>query len=101
MGRQTLQPPTDKMEYPAGVSQKLPITNEILHGQEVAMAQARVHISLFNLIIEVESDFQYPDMMQDLANRALTSFITTMDYCKANGMDIRSEEFDLEDTDED
>lgn len=65
------------------------------------MAQARVHISLFNLIIEVESDFQYPDMMQDLANRALTSFITTMDYCKENNMDIRSEEFDLEDTDED
>lgn len=65
------------------------------------MAQARVHISLFNLIIEVEADFQYPDMMQDLSNRALTSFITTMDYCKANGMDIRSEEFDLEDTEDD
>lgn len=65
------------------------------------MAQARVHISLFNLIIEVESDFQYPDMMQDLTNRALGTFITTMDYCKDNGMDIRSEEFDLEDTDED
>lgn len=61
------------------------------------MSQARVHISLFNLIIEVESDFQYPDMMQDMCNRALTSFITTMDYCKANNMDIRSEEFDLED----
>ena len=64
------------------------------------MAQARVHISLFNLIIEVEADFQYPDMMQDLSNRALTSFITTMDYCKEHGMDIRSEEFDLEDEEE-
>lgn len=64
------------------------------------MSQARVHISLFNLIIEVEADFQYPDMMQDLTNRALTTFIATMDYCKNNGMDIRSEEFDLEDTDE-
>jgi hypothetical protein len=64
------------------------------------MAQAKVHISLFNLIIEVESDFQYPDMMQDLTNRALNSFITTMDYCKSNGMDIRSEEFDLEDEEE-
>lgn len=64
------------------------------------MAQARVHISLFNLIIEVEADFQYPDMMQDLTNRALTTFIATMDYCKNNAMDIRSEDFDLEDTDE-
>jgi hypothetical protein len=35
--------------------------------------------------------------MQDLSNRALTSFIATMDYCKNNGMDIRSEDFDLED----
>ncbi|MFN5251454.1 MAG: hypothetical protein ACK5DE_10420 [Bacteroidota bacterium] len=61
------------------------------------MAQARVHISLFNLIIELESDFQYPDMMQDLTNRALHTFITTMEYCKENNMDIRSEEFDLED----
>jgi len=26
---------------------------------------ARVHISLFNLIVEVESDFKYPDQMQD------------------------------------
>lgn len=61
------------------------------------MTQARVHISLFNLIIEMESDFQYPDMMQDLTNRALTAFISTMDYCKENKMDIRSEDFDLED----
>lgn len=61
------------------------------------MAQARVHISLFNLIIEVEADFQYPDMMQDLTNRAMTSFIGAMEYCKANNMDIRSNEFDLED----
>lgn len=61
------------------------------------MAQARVHISLFNLIVEVEADFQYPDMMQDLTNRAMTSFIGAMEYCKGNGMDIRSEEFDLED----
>ena len=61
------------------------------------MAQGRVHISLFNLIIEVEADYQYPDMMQDLTNRALMSFISTMDYCKENKMDIRSEEFDLED----
>lgn len=64
------------------------------------MASARVHISLFNLIVEVEADFQYPDMMQDLSNRALTNFIATMDYCKSNGMDIRSEDFDLEDTED-
>jgi hypothetical protein len=73
------------------------IINGILGFQEDAMAQARVHISLFNLIIEVESDFQYPDMMQDLTNRALGTFVTTMDYCKENNMDIRSEEFSLED----
>jgi hypothetical protein len=61
------------------------------------MAHARVHISLFNLIVETEADFQYPDMMQDLTNRALASFIATMDYCKANNMDIRTEDIDLED----
>ena len=63
------------------------------------MAQGRVHISLFNLIVELEADFQYPDMVQDLTNRAMMSFIAALDYCKANNLDIRSDEFDLEDED--
>ena len=32
---------------------------------------ARIHISLFNLIVEVESEFKYPDQMQDMSNRAM------------------------------
>lgn len=61
------------------------------------MAQARVHISLFNLIVEIEADFQYPDMVQDLNNRAMASFLGAMEYCKNNNLDIRSNDFDLED----
>lgn len=61
------------------------------------MAQARVHISLFNLIVEIEADFQYPDMVQDMTNRVMASFISTLEYCKTNNLDIRSTDFDLED----
>lgn len=59
------------------------------------MAQARVHISLFNLIIELESDYKYPDQMQDMSNRAMSLFTGAIDYCKENNLDIRSE--DIED----
>lgn len=61
------------------------------------MAQARVHLSLFNLIVELEADFQYPDMVQDMTNRAMASFVGALEYCKDNGLDIRSNDFDLED----
>lgn len=59
------------------------------------MAQARVHISLFNLIVELEADHQYPDQMVDMTNRAMNLFTGAIDYCKANNLDIRSE--DVED----
>ena len=60
---------------------------------------ARVHISLFNLIIEVESDFKYPDQMQGMSNRAMGLFMGAIEFCKANNLDIRSE--DVEDFIED
>ena len=63
---------------------------------------ARVHISLFNLIVEVESEFKYPDQMQDMSNRAMQLFMGAIEFCKANNLDIRSDDVDdfIEDGDE-
>lgn len=55
---------------------------------------ARVHMSLFNLIIEVESDFKYPDQMQDMSNRAMGLFMGAIEFCKANNLDIRTDDVD-------
>ena len=55
---------------------------------------ARVHISLFNLIVEVESDFKYPDQMQDMSTRAMHLFMGAIEFCKANNLDIRSDDVD-------
>ena len=63
---------------------------------------ARVHISLFNLIVEVESDFKYPDQMQDMSNRAMALFMGAIEFCKANNLDIRTQDVDdLIDEDDD
>ena len=57
-------------------------------------AGARVHLSLFNLIIEVESDHIYPDQMQDMTNRALGLFVGALEVCKQNNLDIRFDDVD-------
>jgi len=57
-------------------------------------AGARVHLSLFNLIIEVESDAIYPDQMHDMTNRALGLFEGALEICKVNNLDIRSDDLD-------
>lgn len=55
---------------------------------------ARIHISLFNLIVEVESEFKYPDQMQDMSNRAMGLFTGAIEFCKANNLDIRTDDVD-------
>ncbi len=54
----------------------------------------RVHISLYNLIIEIEQVKAYPDQLLDMSNRALTMFMTAIQTCKEAGLDIR--DFDFE-----
>lgn len=51
---------------------------------------ARVHISLYNLIVEVEQENAYPDQMLDLTNRAYEAFANAIAYCKEANLDIRS-----------
>lgn len=58
----------------------------------------KVHISLYNLIIEIEQDKAYPDQLLDMSNRALMLFISAIQTCKDNNLDIRH--FDLEEEDE-
>ena len=58
-------------------------------------AGARVHLSLYNLIIELESDHFYPDQMMDMSNRAIGLFVSALEVCKQNNLDIRSD--DIED----
>jgi hypothetical protein len=55
---------------------------------------AKVHISLFNLIVEVESDSKYPDQISDMSNRAIGLFMGAIEFCKANNLDIRSDDVD-------
>lgn len=61
---------------------------------------ARVHISLYNLIVELESDAGYPDQMTDMANRTLNLFQNAVLTAKETGIDIMQMEL-LEDEDED
>jgi hypothetical protein len=49
---------------------------------------ARVHISLFNLIVELESDNAYPDQMTDMSNRTLNLFQNALLTAKETGIDI-------------
>lgn len=58
----------------------------------------RVHISLYNLIIEIEQDKAYPDQLHDMSNRALMLFMSAIQTCKEAGLDIRS--FELEEDDD-
>ena len=60
---------------------------------------ARVHISLYNLIVELEADNAYPDQMQDMANRTLNLFQNAVLTAKETGIDIT--EMALLDLDED
>ncbi len=66
-------------------------------GQEIYQG-GKVHISLYNLIIEIEQDKAYPDQLLDMSNRALMLFISAIQTCKDNNLDIRH--FDLEEEDE-
>ena len=59
----------------------------------------RVHISLYNLIIEIEQDKAYPDQLLDMSNRALMLFMSAIQTCKENNLDIR--DFDFEETGDD
>ncbi len=63
-----------------------------MSGQE--FQGGRVHISLYNLIIEIEQDKAYPDQLLDMSNRALMLFMNVIQTCKENGLDIR--QFDFE-----
>jgi len=49
---------------------------------------ARVHISLFNLIVELENDNAYPDQMTDMSNRTLNLFQNALLTAKETGIDI-------------
>ena len=49
---------------------------------------ARVHISLYNLIFELEADNDYPDQMTDMANRTLNLFQNAVLTAKETGIDI-------------
>jgi hypothetical protein len=60
----------------------------------------RVHISLYNLIIEIEQDKAYPDQLLDMSNRALMLFMSAIQTCKENNLDIRSFDFEEQEDDE-
>ncbi len=63
--------------------------------------QARVHVSLHNLIVEVESELAYPDQISDLANRAMIVFISAIQAAKESGVDITKVPYDDFDEDDD
>ena len=65
------------------------------------MADARVHISLHNLIVEIEQDSAYPDQMTDMSNRALMLFMSALTAAKDSGIDITEFGMDLEVADDD
>lgn len=61
---------------------------------------ARIHISLHNLIVEIETDTAYPDQVTDMSNRCLNLFQNAVLTAKESGVDIRDMEL-LDDDDDD
>jgi hypothetical protein len=61
---------------------------------------ARVHLSLHNLIVELETDTAYPDQMTDLSNRCLNLFQNAVLTAKETGVDIRDMELCDDDDDD-
>jgi hypothetical protein len=73
----------------------------IKESKESKMA-ARVHISLYNLIVELEADNAYPDQMTDMANRTLNLFQNAVLTAKETGIDITEMALlELDDDDDD
>ena len=63
---------------------------------------ARVHISLYDLIVELEADNAYPDQMTDMANRTLNLFQNAVLTAKETGIDITEMALlDLDDDEDD
>ena len=63
----------------------------------------KIVISLHQLWVEVEHESSYPDQLTDLSNRALDLFVAALNHCKETGMDIRSQDpfiYDSEDEDD-
>ena len=63
----------------------------------------KIVISLHQLWVEVEHESSYPDQLTDLSNRALDLFVAALNHCKETGMDIRSHDpfiYDSEDEDD-
>jgi hypothetical protein len=66
-------------------------------GDKEIQQGGRVHISLYNLIIEIEQDKAYPDQLTDMSNRALMLFMSAIQTCKEAGLDIRNFDFEEDD----
>ena len=49
---------------------------------------SQVAIRVGGLTVEIGTETQYPDMIDDLSNRALFAFKEAMNNCKENGIDI-------------
>ena len=52
------------------------------------MAITRVTVSCYNLLVEIESEHQYPDQLSDLAHRARELFGEAVTVAKEQGIDI-------------
>jgi hypothetical protein len=47
-----------------------------------------IEIRCGGLVVQIGTETEYPDLVDDLANRALTVFKDTMAHAKENGVDV-------------
>lgn len=52
------------------------------------MSYSQVSIRLGGLEVELGTDLQYPDMVTDITNRCLSTFLEAMDKAKESGIDV-------------
>ncbi|NDB58600.1 hypothetical protein EB001_09155 [bacterium] len=61
---------------------------------------ARVTINLYNLWVEIEQENTYPDQITDMTNRCLLLFQSATLTCKEMKIDIKDDDFEIEDYEE-
>ena len=61
---------------------------------------ARVTINLYNLWVEIEHETAYPDQVTDMSSRCLELFNSAINTCKEMKIDIKDDDYEIEDYEE-
>jgi hypothetical protein len=70
---------------PIGVTVRNALT---MRGMTIKSNYTHIEIRCGGLVVQFGTETEYPDLVDDLANRALNVFKDTMAHAKENGIDV-------------